>query len=221
LACGGSTGSGVPQEGGVGGSGGFAGSGVGGSAFGGSGGFGAGGSGGAPFGGGGAGGSGGTAGCAPLTPNQQLGIYHLALSTILAPTKPILYRASVTGGVDGSLSWLDLVAEPLDAKDRTTVVGPAIFLSSSPSSTNMLHFGPTTVTVPAAANPITGTEIEATVELNGELCGSSPFYCGDMSGTVSKPIALDLTGSKFALETEASPAIHVNCQMQVADPPSP
>jgi hypothetical protein len=223
VACGGSTSGrgfadGGPGGGGSGGTGAFGGSGaVGGSgAFGGSGGSGGvGGTGGTGIGGSGIGGSGCT------IPSQDLGTYRLALAVTLAPTKPILYQMHATTQNDGTGTRLTLTGPPLDSHDRVTPVGAPLVLVSDPLESGTLHVPPTFAQVPGAANPITGSDIEVNAELTGAFCGIAGFYCGDLGGNVTKPIALDLTGSHFVLETVSTPEIHVDCNMTVAEPPSP
>jgi hypothetical protein len=220
IACGGSTSGrgladGGPGGGGSGGAGAVGGSGAAGGsgAFGGSGGVGA--TGGTGIGGSGTGGNGCT------IPSQELGIYRLALAVTLAPTKPILYQMQATTHNDGTGTRLTLSGPALDAKDRVTPVGNPLVLVSDPLESGTLHVPTTFAQVPGAANPITGSDIEVAAELTGSFCGIGTFYCGDLSGNVTKPIPLDLAGSHFVLETVSTPEIHVDCNMTVADPPTP
>ncbi len=186
---------------------------------------------GAEVGSGGVGGGAGTGGgdastdapsCPALADGEILGSYLFGLSLTLAPTKPILYRADLTV-VSGTLS---VSAVPLDTHDRTTIVGPPVSMVSDPIGGGSLHVSSTTIVVPGPANPITGSELTADVELQGEMSCVELFYCGDLLGLVTKPATLDLGGSTFTLEKyqtggQLPEPVHVNCEMTAADSPLP
>lgn len=209
VACSSGSGGGGFTDGGLGGTG----------ASGGSGAVGGGGSG-----GGGATGGTGTGGssCSVVEGGLDLGTFRLALSINQAPEKPILYSTHLTSLVGpGGATVLSLSATPLDSKDRVTPVGPPVNITTDGLTTNVFHIPPTTVSVPAAANSVAGVDIEANVELLGEFCGVTDFYCGSLDGQVTVPITVDLTGSTFVLEAITTPEIHIDCNKTVAAPLEP
>jgi hypothetical protein len=53
------------------------------------------------------------------------------------------------------------------------------------------------ITIPGAANPVSGTDIIATITLNGTVLGED-VLCGVAEGAVTVPIALDLAGTTWA-----------------------
>ena len=96
---------------------------------------------------------------------------------------------------------LQLELQPLSAADRRTPVGQPVTIGPlplSPDGAVHAEFPPLVVT--GEANPITGGEIEAQVTLDARFCGDTDFHCGSVSGSVTPPIPLDLTGSTFAME---------------------
>jgi hypothetical protein len=58
-----------------------------------------------------------------------------------------------------------------------------------------LDFGDTMVT--GMANPITGSDIAATLSLQGTIQDAN-LWCGSVTGMVTSPITQDLMGSTFA-----------------------
>lgn len=135
------------------------------------------------------------------------GDYLLALSTVIAPDAPILFatRADVAEDL-GSLT-LELQALSTDTSSPPRVpVGDPITVVDVPyrdDGTFEADLG--VVQVPGAANSITGSDITAEVSIVG-LAGSDTdealYFCGDVLGMVTSPLALDLAGSTFgAAET--------------------
>jgi hypothetical protein len=230
VACGGSGTSGTGTGGvGAAGGGGSGGGGSGGTP--GGGGF-SGGTGGITTGGGGGsgggtggGGSGGTGGgpCAPPAPGTLQGDFLLTVSASLSPKKPFLFHAIVNTVDNGGQTALAISIEPLDAKDRTTPVAPLVTLPpASVDAQGKISGGPWTLMIPGAANPITATDVEGTASIAGSLCGVTTFYCGDVTGSITKPLAYDLNGSTYTLERYTPPATPppvINCNKDSADPP--
>jgi hypothetical protein len=131
------------------------------------------------------------------------GRYLLALSTSLSPNQPLLF--TLDAEVASDLSAIDLDFQPLttDADDEPrTAIGDAFSVSDVPyaeDGTFSAELGE--VVVPGRANPITGAEIIATVQLSARTqaddAGAGAIVCGDVSGMVTVPLPLDLTGSTF------------------------
>lgn len=147
----------------------------------------------------------------------------LAISVTLAPTKPILALADVTTPtLDGGTGFA-FDAQPLSAADRVTPVGQKASFGPFPVD----EHGAFQADIPnlqttGAANPVTGGDIAARVVLSGNLCGDGQFFCGTLTGNVTKPIPLDLKGSTFTFTRAegttlpARPA--VDCAGTLADP---
>lgn len=141
-----------------------------------------------------------------ITPGERFdfsGRYLVALSITLAPGQPILLAADV--GVAEDLASIDLAFQPLatdlDEAPRSEV-GDALEVDAVPYAEDgsfEVDFGE--VTVPARANPISGSDIVATVAIAGTAHEATDdramLFCGDASGMVRVPLALDLAGSTF------------------------
>jgi len=144
------------------------------------------------------------------------GHYLLALSTTLAPDSPLLFGLDVE--VASDLSTVQLHFQPLttdaDAEPRKKV-GDALDPAAVPyaaDGTFSADLGE--VTVPGRANPITGSDIVATVQLqattrapgatDGGDAGDAAEVCGQITGMVSMPLPLDLAGSTFGAVRTAS-----------------
>jgi len=139
--------------------------------------------------------------CAPPAPGELTGQFIFALSAVVAPDTPILFLADVSSVPDANGTALTIGFQPLSAADRTTPVGSPVSVGPFPiAADGAFQAALPPLVVAAEANPITGAEIEAQVTLNARICGAGDFYCGTVSGRVSRPIDLDLSGSTFAME---------------------
>jgi hypothetical protein len=163
--------------------------------------------------------------CAPTSANALQGQWLFALAATLGPDKPILFFADVeaTDVADG-VEWTWTIT-PLDAKARTPLTAlPTLAPSVVPTSGAWtVDLAP--IAVPGAANPITGSDIEADANLVGDVCGGRDFFCGDVTGNVTKPIALKLDGSKWTMAKLPAPdtvpeQIFVSCECELAAPPA-
>ena len=137
--------------------------------------------------------------CAPLDPTTLDGQWVFALSAVIQRETPIVFLTQVTG--QAAPPGVTLEFQPLSAADRRTPVGQPTRVGPFPLSPDgTLHAELPPLIVSGEANPITGGEIEAQVTLDARLCGGSDFQCGTVSGSVTRPIPLDLMGSTFTLE---------------------
>lgn len=182
----------------------------------------AGGDGGGDDGTGGGGGRGGGDGCLPEAGAVD-GDFFFNLSAYLLPQAPIVFLASLTTAAsDGGLSF-SMTFQALEVADRRTPTGsPADVGPYELSEDGTFTAELPTIVVPGNANPISGSELEATITLAGTLCAPADFVCGDVTGTASRPVELDLKGSTFAMEriTDPSsyPAAVINCKKDPARP---
>jgi len=142
----------------------------------------------------------------PVEPTDRFdwsGRYLLALSTVLGPDQPLLF--AVGAEVSSDLSTADLELQPLttdDDDEPRTAVGQSFQLNDiayEMDGTFSVDLGE--VAVPGRANPITGSDIVARVQLVARtLAGGEDrdgIFCGEVSGMVVRPLTYDLAGSTF------------------------
>ena len=106
------------------------------------------------------------------------GEYLFALAANIGKKKPILFAATLTtsGGAEGLEFSLDL--QPLLASDRKThtgtslVVGPFAIAEDGSFDAQL-----PTLNVPGNANPISGSDLEATVKLAGGVLCQPARWC--------------------------------------------
>ncbi len=131
------------------------------------------------------------------------GSYLLSLATTLAPTSPLYIQADVM--VDTSDFTIDFVFQPLKTDndgatpraDARTAVGPAITVTDIPlSASGQFEVDLGVVEVDGSANPISGGDIVANIQLKGFVLSTSK-WCGTASGDVTAPTMLPLAGSTF------------------------
>lgn len=132
------------------------------------------------------------------------GTFLLALAAVIAPETPLQFFATVTFTPEGEGGTIAMNLQPLSLDQLATTV-PREPVGES------LDIGPVAVTaggsfelpildpvmVTGAANPITGSDIVATLNLSGSI-QSEDIFCGTVTGMVTAPLMLDLAGSTFA-----------------------
>lgn len=159
-----------------------------------------------------------------VSPGAVSGIYLLAISVKIAPTKPIVVLTGVQTPAFAGGTGVQFDAQPLSATDRKTPVGAPLSLGPfSVDSTGSFTADLPELRVLGAANPVTGGDILANVVLDGNLCGDGRFFCGAVSGNVVEPLPIDLQGSTFTLtevDDPSNPPVQpaVDCQGTLADP---
>jgi hypothetical protein len=129
-------------------------------------------------------------------------------------------------GASGLEFSMDL--QPLDRFDRTTPQGPVIpigpFAIDAQGKFSTL-LPPLDVT--GDANPISGSDISATVSIEGFICTMTESICGTAEGDVTKPVPLPIAGSTFTIEKLAGPGMYpdppiLDCEgTEAGPPPSP
>lgn len=131
------------------------------------------------------------------------GHYLLALSTTLAPDSPLLF--SVDAEISDDLTRIGLQLQPLttDADDepRTAIGDPFEVTDIAYEEDGTFSADLGDVSVPGRANPITGSDIVANVQLTARTRAAADdqpaVFCGQVAGMVTEPIELDLAGSSF------------------------
>jgi len=128
------------------------------------------------------------------------GRFFIGLASVVDVDLPILFIAENTlhANPDGSAT-LDSTIQPLD---YTTLMpaGEALVFAGVPiSMTGQFDLTKATTTVvEGTANPITGTTLTlSTITLLPTIKGED-LYCGQVTGNVTDPLAIDLTGSNMA-----------------------
>lgn len=131
------------------------------------------------------------------------GSYLLSLATTLAPTAPLYIQADVT--VDPSDFTVDFVFQPLKtdidmgaprADARTAVGDPIIVNDVQLTESGQFDVDLGQIEVDGSANPISGGDIVASIQLQGFVLGTNSF-CGTATGDVTAPTMLPLAGSTF------------------------
>ncbi|XXY54100.1 hypothetical protein WME91_23510 [Sorangium sp. So ce269] len=174
-------------------------------------------------GGGGSDGSGGGGGSCLPEAGAPDGDFLFSLSAYLNPQAPIVFLSTLTSEArDGGLS-ISLSFQALEAADRKTPTGTAVDVGPYEVSADGQFIAELpTIVVPGNANPISGSELEATITLSGALCAPTDFVCGDVTGTVTRPLSLDLKGSTFAMQRITDPDSYpepvINCDKKPARP---
>ncbi len=160
------------------------------------------------------------------------GQYLFSLSSNLSPGTPFTLLATMTSTASGDGLSVDLVMQPLAKTDRKTPTGSALpaFTGLAVAADGSFEWDLGEVTFPGTANPISDSEVVATVQLQGSLCDSEPaasgshagFICGTATGLVTKPLTdFDLKGSNFTMqlvEGGVIPDALINCNKGAADP---
>jgi hypothetical protein len=133
---------------------------------------------------------------------QVDGVYLVAVDTIVSPGLPLQFLGEVTAELDAmgngtiSVEFQPLSLDPQSTTDPREEVGEALVIDGDVSGYSFtLPFGETMVT--GAANPITGSDIVANLELQATI-RSEDAWCGTVTGMVLSPIMVDLAGSNFA-----------------------
>lgn len=128
------------------------------------------------------------------------GNYLLVVSTILVPELPFQYLTvvdpNVVGGVQQAEAYpLSLFVNSTDMPRQR--LDPPIEFTIDALDNSMTFFF--IAEIPGDANPISGTDVSAVLSFEGVYFPDRDFACGDVFGEASEPLAVDLTGSTFAM----------------------
>lgn len=153
-------------------------------------------------------GVGGSGGAGHSEVADLTGRFLLAAAVTLNPGAPLLFDAKVemTPGCPAGACTIDMEIQPLNqgkgkgCPGLLEPVGPVIELKGVPveaDGTFVAVFSRQAVgTVAGCANPISGSDIEATLELHANT-RSEDLFCGSLNGSLFKPFTYDLSGSTF------------------------
>jgi hypothetical protein len=160
------------------------------------------------------------------TAGEADGDYLFTLTTNLGPTTPILFDTKLEVEDDGGNLKFTLTATPLDASDRMTTVGNEFTIGPFTLGQGFCLDGTTSrIELPGAANPISGCDVAAVVQLVASVCSPTGFICGTIpTGSAFLGMAeIPINGSTFTLERLSAPGVYpdppkLNCEMDLADP---
>ncbi len=161
----------------------------------------------------------------PLASGQADGKYLLALSATLKPDQPLVFLAEVTTPTVNGAVGLAFTVTPLSKSDRKTPAGdPQVYEAVPIDDSGKFEMELPLIAVPADANTIIPTKVEANIKLVGNVCGDASFTCGDVTGSTVSPAA-NLEGSTFTLiriEDESKyPDVVIDCEETPAAAPIP
>lgn len=130
------------------------------------------------------------------------GVYLVAVDTIVSYGLPLQFLGDVTAELDAagngtiSVTFQPLSLDPMSTTVPREEVGEAITIEGPVEDYAFtLDFGQIMVT--GAANPITGSDITATLSLVSQI-RNEDAWCGTVTGMVESPIMVPLEGSYFA-----------------------
>jgi hypothetical protein len=134
------------------------------------------------------------------------GVYLLALETALGPDIPLQFVTTVemTVADDAQSATASFTFQPLALEmfsltaPRTFVGEPLTFEGIVYDADGNYELDMGLVMVTGAANPITGSDIAATLVIDGHIVHVDAM-CGTITGELMSPLTYDLAGSTFAM----------------------
>jgi hypothetical protein len=168
-----------------------------------------------------------------LAPGGDInGQFLMAISTVIAVDLPLQFLVTNTLTVteDGT-TVVSAELQPLSlnpgarTKPREPVGDPLSFAGVEVVD-GKFAIDAGTVMVTGAANPITGSDIVATLRLEANII-SEDFYCGKVLGDVTSPLMASIEPATFAAVRVADPTmlpadVTINCEgATVTDDPPP
>jgi hypothetical protein len=127
----------------------------------------------------------------------------LAISTIVSEDLPLQFLSTVVQKDDGAGNvTIDITLQPLSLEQgKVTVprepVGPPLEFKDIPVVDGKYTVDAGETMVVGAANPITGSDITATLTLSATIVDAD-FVCGTVAGMVTAPLMTPIDGSTFA-----------------------
>ncbi|HRI09664.1 MAG TPA: hypothetical protein PKW35_17705 [Nannocystaceae bacterium] len=132
------------------------------------------------------------------------GTFLLALSSVIDPQHPLQFFTTIelTQNMDGT-GTMTMMLQPLSLEPQSLTtprqpVGDVLTLENiAVADDGSFAVDVGTVMVTGMANPITGSDIVATLALQGFI-QDVDLFCGNVTGAVTQPLDYDLAGSTFA-----------------------
>jgi hypothetical protein len=140
----------------------------------------------------------------PPGADDYSGYFLFALETSLGPDLPlqfvthIVYSAAPEGGGTMDITFQPLSLEPMQSLTPREFVGVPITyedIAVTPDGAFDIDMG--LVMVTGEANPVTGSDIEATLIVHGDMLDENTA-CGELEGMLLSPLEFNLAGSTFA-----------------------
>ena len=163
----------------------------------------------------------------PNTIDDMTGTYLLGLeATTLAPDLPLKFVTTIDNMIiaeDGSGATADFTFQPLSVPGEC-LDGILEFPGVVFDADGNFEIDMGLVMVSGEANPISGTDIEATIVMHGRIVDVDAL-CGEVDGMLMSPLVFDLAGSNFAAIrldddgcTETLPTAPWTCSMVLPAP---
>ena len=134
------------------------------------------------------------------------GIYLFALETSLGPDLPLQFVTTISNMTiadDGQSATADFEFQPLSLGQGETLTprefigDPLVYDGISFDADGNYNIDMGTVMVTGMANPVTGSDIVATLQVLGQIVHADAL-CGELTGDLTSPLEFDLDGSTFA-----------------------
>ena len=140
----------------------------------------------------------------PSLPDMN-GTFLFALTTSLGPDTPLQFATTVeftydeaSGGARADFTFQPLSLEVGETTTPREFVGEPLTYPDIPiDAEGNYEIDMGLVMVTGAANPVTGSDIEATLVVHGSIVHMDAF-CGTLTGDLMSPLEYDLDGSEFA-----------------------
>ncbi len=140
------------------------------------------------------------------------GQFLFAVSTTVDISKPFQFIATNTVTTDDAgVTTMRVELQPLSLTQGKTTeprepVGDPLVFTDIPVVDGRFLLDAGEITLVGSANPITGSDIVATLKMTGNILGDA-FYCGSVTGDVVSPLQLNIDGSTFAAERLEDPSV--------------
>jgi hypothetical protein len=153
------------------------------------------------------------------------GVYLVAVNTSVSVGLPLQFIGDVTAEIDAmGNGTVSVVFQPLSLEQGSTTVpreevGDALTIDGDVEEFSFTLPFPQPTMVTGAANPITGSDISANLELSATI-RSENAWCGSVTGMVLSPVMLPLDGSVFAatrLADRDERPLHFPCECGTID----
>ena len=130
------------------------------------------------------------------------GEFFVSLPTIIAEATPLQFVGTINADAQSiSMLLTPLSLDVLSVDTPRELVPPPIELVGTVGPGRTFSIPLHELQVSGAANPITGSDIVASISIEGTL--GDGLVCGDADGEVTVPTTIALTGSRFeAVEIE-------------------
>lgn len=138
------------------------------------------------------------------------GSFLLSVSTVVDPSKPIVFLASIDSTHGGAMVTLQELSTRDDngngMPDRAVVGSPLIAKATSLAEDGTISADFGAVVIAGQANPISGSDLIMTMRLTGRF-GSHDRGCGALAGEMTSPFAANLIGSTWGAVRVARGAV--------------